>query len=1009
MLESARIRYDPNLCTVDRLIEAVEDIGFEANLIDGPTTVEPVNQSSDEQVKTTIMSHQQLFTVIGMNDQKNNDALIEGLKQLSFVTSCEIATDQSTQQTENPILAINQPINQLPTIMIAFTFDTKEQGLGTCILQSINQSLKLGFQIAPLIQDKSTGKKSDGELAIQRQRRKLFVALLFAVPCFVISMILAYVDQSGRWFNKTVFGQLSIMTVFLFFLATPVVVLLMPEFAMQAYRGLRHGGANMGLLVTLGAGASYLYAIIGTIRAMAAEPSHMEIPMATSPFDTEGHGDSSPMFYETASTLLTFIVLGKLLEMIAKGRASAAISALVSMQPPSAIVVEVDAEMRVLFEYELPSALLSKGDIIRIVKGSRVAADGIGRTGAVSVDESMLTGESALIHKEPGSKLVGGSRCEEGSMLAQVTGVGDSSSLASIVRLMEAAQSSKAPIQLFADTISSIFVPVIVLLALIDFSVWMALGELVGDSLTNGTDSFLFAFLFGVAVLVIACPCALGLATPTAVMVASGMGAKLGVLIKGGAALECAHSVQAIVFDKTGTLTEGRPRVQHFTMLRSKKFIDPENDQERWEEVTRLARLIGSAEAGSEHPIGKACLDWCKEIIQSINQTNGEADSTQAPNFASATGWRSVTGLGLTCLVDGEVVHIGSKRWLVQEGIAVGSLVDDCLMEYSRHGETAICVSVDQKVVAVLGLADACKPESRPVIAHLAKMGIKSYMCTGDHEQTAHAVAAKLGIPADSVRASALPSDKLALVESLKREGRVVAMVGDGVNDGPALAAADLGVAIGSGTDVACEAASVVLVKGDLRDVIAALELSRATIRRIRANYAFALGYNVCGIPIAAGVFFPLMKARLPPEVAAFAMAASSVSVCLSSLALKWFKPSVIDSQSAPAESMKRSDNQSKTLMSAADDGCCDCASCHCSPSAERIKSSLFQRRFLQSKNASIIASIEPASPDWSQVEIDTVLRKRIVPKKASCCSSSGSDDKCGCACGKCCCGAIAA
>lgn len=1029
MLESARIRYQPDLVSVDRLIESVEDIGFEAKLIDGPTSVEPINHSNDESSKpSTILSREQIFSVIGMNNQTNNDQLITSLQKLPLVTRCEIAADQLTssanEQAGNQLASVTQPINRLPNILIAFTFDITQSGLGTCILHSINQSIAQGYQIAPLIHDKSEGKKSDSELAIQRQKRKLFIACIFAIPCFVISMILAYIEQSSKWFNKALFGQLSVMTVFLFFLASPVVFLLMPEFAMQAYRGLRHGGANMGLLVTLGAGASYLYAVIGTIQSMAADPSDMEMDMASSPFDVEGQGDSSPMFYETASTLLTFIVLGKLLEMIAKGRASAAISALVSMQPPSAIVVEVDSEMRVLSEYELPSALLSKGDTIRIVKGSRVAADGIARSGAVSVDESMLTGESALIHKEVGSKLVGGSRCEEGSMLALVTGVGESSSLASIVRLMEAAQSSKAPIQLFADTISSIFVPVIVLLAIIDFCVWIAIAELMGDSVTNGTSSFLFAFLFGVAVLVIACPCALGLATPTAVMVASGMGAKLGVLIKGGAALECAHSVQAIVFDKTGTLTEGRPRVQHFTMIRSKKFVDAEHDQERWEEISRLARFIGSAESGSEHPIGKACFEWCKEVIQAISQSKDQSEQSVSSNlFSSATSWRSVTGLGLTCLVDGEIVHIGSKRWLVQEGISVGSLVDDCLMEYSRRGETAICVSIAHQVVAVLGLADAIKPESRPVIAHLAAMGIKSYMCTGDHEQTAQAVAAQLGIPADAVRASALPADKLALVESLKREGKVVAMVGDGVNDGPALAAADLGVAIGGGTDVACEAASVVLVKGDLRDVISALELSRATIRRIRANYAFALGYNLCGIPIAAGIFYPVMKARLPPEVAAFAMAASSVSVCLSSLALKWFKPTVIGSQIAPAASqpinplVNHHTVSSKTLMSTSDDGCCDCDSCHCTPSVERLKSSLFQRRFLsintqsanQSNSQFVLASIEPASPDWSQAEVESVLRKRVMPKKASCCLSSQGQDKCGCACGKCSCGAIAA
>jgi len=730
------------------------------------------------------------------------------------------------------------------------------------------------------------------QAAVRRYLRLLIFCLVFEVPVFIIAMVLSYIPaaESGLM-SPVVSGRgLTVGAVILLCLSTPIQFGVGQIFYRAAWKGLLHRNANMSLLVAIGTTAAYAYAVIALVQSavdtsMSMSGSggdgggtdhpggHGDMPESTGGHSTSMGGEH---FFETATTLITFVILGRYLEALAKGRTSEALTKLTSMQPQSAIRMLVDSTGAVTGEEEVPVSALRPNDVVKVKRGSAVPADGVVESGASSVDESFLTGESLPVDKKSGDAVIGSSINQEGQLLVRVTRASSESTLANILRLMEDAQGSKAPIQKFADKLSGVFVPAVIFIAVLSWAVWFGLersGHIPDSWIADGggNDSgFMFSFLFGLSVVVIACPCALGLATPTAVMVSTGVGARMGILIKGGSALETAHKVTSMVFDKTGTLTKGKPELTDVTMFTTDVSFE------------ELLFLAASAEQGSEHVLGRAVV------------AAAEANSAVAKPLKQPDDFEAVSGRGLRCKVNDTPVSIGNRAWMAEQGVTIPVEAEQALATFEAQGRIGLCVSVRGEFAAVLALADVVKAEAASTVRALTRMGIKVWLCSGDNRRTCAALAAEVGIPPERVRSECLPSDKYDLVRKLQAEGETVGFLGDGINDAPPLAAADLGLSVGAGTDVAMEAAQVVLVKSDLRDVLVALDLSRATLRRIRYNFMWALGYNLIGLPVAAGLFFPLVRKRLPPELAALAMALSSVSVICSSLWLKRYRKPVI-------------------------------------------------------------------------------------------------------------------
>ncbi|MCL4515718.1 MAG: heavy metal translocating P-type ATPase [Firmicutes bacterium] len=607
-------------------------------------------------------------------------------------------------------------------------------------------------------------------------------------------------------------GDLLMSKIFQFVLGTLVQAVAGYQFYRGAYKALKNGSANMDVLVALGTTAAYLYSVAYT-------------------FFAEGG-----TYYETSAALLTLIILGKMLEAIAKGRTSEAIKKLMGLQPKTARVVRDGVEQ------DIPVEEVVVGDLIAVRPGEKIPVDGIVRQGHSAVDESMLTGESIPVEKSAGDEVIGATINKNGALRFEATKVGKDTALAQIIRLVEEAQGSKAPIQRVADQVSGWFVPGVVLVAVITFVGWYL-----------ATRNFTQALINFTAVLVIACPCALGLATPTAIMVGTGKGAENGILIKGGEHLEKAHQVNAIVLDKTGTITKGEPEV---TDLLPASGTDEKE----------LLRLAAIAEVDSEHPLGMAIVQRARDEGYNI----GHPDSFEA-----------IPGHGVRAVIEGKQVLLGNQKLMREAGIEPGEIAAQVeLLE--TQGKTAMTLAVDGRIAGVVAVADTVKEHSAEAVAALKKLGIDVIMITGDNRRTAEAIARQVGI--EHVLAEVLPQDKASEVEKLRAQGRVVAMVGDGINDAPALATSDLGIAIGTGTDVAMEAADVTLMRGDLRGIAESIRLSKRTIRKIQQNLFWALIYNTLGIPLAA---FGLLS----PIIAGTAMAFSSVSVVSNSLLLKRFDP----------------------------------------------------------------------------------------------------------------------
>ncbi len=686
--------------------------------------------------------------------------------------------------------------------------------------------VKAGYQWAELAKKGAVDEdKIRKEKEIKTLWTKFIVSAVFAIPLLYIAM-----GTMISWINAPVPALIEPMSYPLNF-AFIQILLVIPiliaghRFYYVGYRAIWLRSPNMDSLIAIGTTAAVTYSIFGTIEIALGNLSYVE-----------------NLYFESAGVIITLILLGKSLEAVSKGRTSEAIKKLMGLTPKTAIVIKNKIEMEIPIEEVIP------GDIILVKPGTKIPVDGVVVEGLTAIDEAMLTGESLPVEKRAGDKVYAASINKNGVIQFKATKVGSDTALAQIIKLVEDAQGSKAPIAQIADVVSGYFVPVVFIIAVIAFAAWMLSGQ-----------SLAFSLKIFITILVIACPCALGLATPTAIMVGTGKGAENGILIKSGGALELTHKIQTIVFDKTGTITEGKPEVTDVIFFQGFQR-------------ERLLQLAASAEKGSEHPLADAIVRGAqKEDIELLAGSDFEA----------------IPGQGIRVTIESRRVFIGNVKLMEEQGIEA----KDANAEADRlaeEGKTPMYVAVDQTLAGLIAVADVVKSNSAKAISKLNAMGIEVVMITGDNSRTAQAIATQVGIT--RVLAEVLPQDKSNEVKKLQAGGKIVAMVGDGINDAPALAQADIGIAIGSGTDVAMESADIVLMHSDLMDVPTAIKLSKDTIRNIKQNLFWAFAYNVTGIPVAAGVLFLFGGPLLTPMFAAAAMSLSSVSVLSNALRLKRFK-----------------------------------------------------------------------------------------------------------------------
>lgn len=883
MASKAEVRYNAELMDPMKIAECVKELGFTASV---------------------------------MENYEGSDGNLELVVRGMTCASCVHKIESSLMREKGIIYASVA----LATNKAHIKYDSEIIGPRDIIKLIEN----LGFE-ASLVKRDRTASHLDHSKEIRQWRKSFLVSLIFCVPVMGMMTYMIIMDhhmnvshnitvEDRNHYHATMFLErqllpgLSIMNLLSFLFCVPVQFIGGRYFYIQAYKAVKHRSANMDVLIVLATSIAFTYSLVILIVAMVEKAKVNPIT-----------------FFDTPPMLFVFISLGRWLEQIAKSKTSEALSKLMSLQATEATVVTLSSDKSILSEEQVDVELVQRGDIVKVVPGGKFPVDGRVIEGHSMADESLITGEAMPVTKKPGSSVIAGSINQNGSLLVCATHVGMDTTLSQIVKLVEEAQTSKAPIQQYADKISGYFVPFIVGISFITLIAWIVIGFLdfslvekyfpgYDKSISRAEAVIRFAFQASITVLCIACPCSLGLATPTAVMVGTGVGAQNGILIKGGEPLEMAHKVQSVVFDKTGTITYGAPKVIQV------KIVVEGNKMPR----SRLLAIVGTAENNSEHPLGAAITKYCKQELGT-------------ESLGACTDFQAVPGCGIRCQVsntetllkqadsDSEdnnqrnsvlvqisdtrmstsshplimdpqplslvhtanyVVLIGNREWMRRNCLQIRPDIDEAMTEHERRGRTAVLVAVDNLLCAMIAIADTVKPEAELAVQTLTNMGLEVVLMTGDNSKTARAIAAQVGIR--KVFAEVLPSHKVAKVEQLQQAGKRVAMVGDGVNDSPALAMADVGIAIGTGTDVAIEAADVVLIRNDLLDVVGSIDLSKKTVKRIRINFVFALIYNLVGIPIAAGVFMPIGLV-LQPWMGSAAMALSSVSVVLSSLLLKCY------------------------------------------------------------------------------------------------------------------------
>jgi Cu+-exporting ATPase len=659
---------------------------------------------------------------------------------------------------------------------------------------------------------------------LRDMKLRFWVSLALTVPLLVVAM--ADMLRGMPVEHALPRGRLPWLELLL---ATPVVLWGGWPFFQRGWTSIINRSTNMFTLIAMGTGVAYLFSLIATVFP------------GLFPLSFRDMNGTPPVYFEASAAIVTLVLLGQVLELRARSRTGAAIRALLNLSPNTARILRDGTE------HDIPLDQVKPGDRLRVRPGEKIPVDGVVLDGISSVDESMITGESIPVLKEAGSRVIGATVNATGSFIMRAERVGKETLLARIVQMVSQAQRSRAPIQRLADRVAAWFVPAVIAIAVLTFVVWSIFGP---------EPRLAYALVNAVAVLIIACPCALGLATPMAIMVGTGRGARAGVLIKNAEALEIFEKVDTLVFDKTGTLTEGKPTVE--------SVVAAAGGNE-----TELVRLAASLEQGSEHPLASAIVAAALENDMTLS---------------SATDFQSHTGLGISGKVDGKNVSAGNEQFFQQTGISIDDL-KSAAADLRRGGQTVIFVAIDGRPAGLIGIADPIKANTLPALQNLKAAGLRIVMLTGDSQGTAAAVAAKLGI--DNFEAEVLPDKKSEVVRRLQKQGRIVAVAGDGINDAPALAQADVGIAMGTGTDVAMESAGVTLVKGDLAGIVRARKLSQATMRNIRQNLFFAFIYNLLGVPIAAGVLYPFFGWLLSPILAALAMSFSSVSVITNSLRLR--------------------------------------------------------------------------------------------------------------------------
>ncbi|XP_073707290.1 copper-transporting ATPase 2 [Garra rufa] len=898
MAGKAEVKYDPGLLDPPQIVQLITRLGFGATVMEDNTAQDGVLDLS-----VTGMTCASCVHNIETKLMRTNGILH---------ASVALATNKAHVKFDPDLIGIRNIIQIIEGLGFGASL-IKNEGLNNTLdhKKEIRQKCKL--------------------VCIGRWRRSFLISLFFGIPVLALMIYMMvndsqYKEHGGSMYlEKNILPGLSIINLIFFILCTFVQFLGGQYFYKQAYRSLRHGVANMDVLIVLATTIAYLYSFIVLIVAIF-----------------ERAKQSPPTFFDTPPMLLMFIALGRWLEHVAKSKTSEALAKLMSLQATDATIVSLGRDNTIIREEQVSVDLVQRGDVVKVAPGGKFPVDGKVIEGTSMADESLITGEPMPVIKKPGSCVIAGSINAHGALLVEATHVGAETTLSQIVKLVEEAQTSKAPIQQLADKLSGYFVPFIVVVSVLTVVAWLIVGFLDFNVLAKYFPDYdqnipraevivRFAFQAAITVLSIACPCSLGLATPTAVMVGTGVGAQNGILIKGGEPLEMAHKVRAVMFDKTGTITNGVPQVTRVLVLWDRAKLP----------LRKVLAVVGTAEASSEHPLGMAVAKHCKQelgtetlgychdfqavpgcgisckvsniedLLQNSPKTQetNTSDAKQTPLLITLQG---VTTDESSLVADTDSgsdspsysVLIGNRQWMTRNGLEVTADVDDAMSSHETKGQTAILVAIDGVLCAMLAVADTVKEESALAVHTLSSMGIEVFMITGDNRRTARAIATQVGIK--KVFAEVLPSHKVARIQELQEQGLKVAMVGDGVNDSPALAHADLGIAIGTGTDVAIEAADIVLIRNNLLDVVASIELSKKTVQRIRINFVFALIYNLLGIPIAAGVFMPVGLV-VEPWMGSAAMAASSVSVVLSSLLLRLYKKTSVEVYESRAQNHRLS------------------------------------------------------------------------------------------------------